>query len=105
MKDFWRTREDDGGVHTNSNIHNKAAYNVFTARDAEGDYVFTPREVAVLFYLTLVRLPKRPTFARTLRVLLDVATTYYAMDEAERARKLRAIEDAYKRVGIVADPA
>lgn len=105
MKDFWYTREDDGGVHTNSNIHNKAAYNVFTAKDAEGKLVFTPREVAVLYYLTLVRLPKRATFTRTLRGLLDVATTFYSIDEDERARKLRAIEDAYKKVGIRPDPA
>lgn len=105
MKDFLRTREDDGGVHSNSNIHNKAAYNVFTATDAEGRSVFTPREVAVLYYLCLVRLPKRATFSRTLRVLLDVATTFYSIDEDERARKLRAIEAAYKKVGIDADPA
>jgi bacillolysin len=31
MKDFLRTRDDFGGVHSNSNIHNKAAYNVLTA--------------------------------------------------------------------------
>ena len=44
---------DSGGVHTNSNIHNKAAYNVLTAVDAKGARVFRPRDVAVLYYLTL----------------------------------------------------
>lgn len=100
MDDFVRTREDAGGVHSNSNIHNKAAYNVLTAVDADKKSVFTPREVAILYYLCLVRLPQRATFKRTLRVLLDVATTYYSIDEAERNRKLRAIERAYAKVGI-----
>lgn len=100
MDDFVRTREDAGGVHSNSNIHNKAAYNVLTAVDSDKKPVFTPREVAVLYYLCLVRLPSRATFKRTLRVLLDVATTVYAINEADRDCKLRAIEKAYAKVGI-----
>jgi bacillolysin len=104
MKNFLRTREDDGGVHSNSNIHNKAAYNVLTAIDSKGKPVFTPREVAILYYSTLVRLPPRATFSRTLRVLLDVATTFYAVDAEERDRKLRALEGAYRKVGIEPDP-
>lgn len=103
MDDFVRTREDAGGVHSNSNIHNKAAYHVLTAVDADKKPIFTPREVAILYYLCLVRLPQRATFRKTMRVLLDVATTVYAVDEAERARKLMAIEKAYKKVGIEAD--
>jgi Zn-dependent metalloprotease len=103
MKDFVRTRDDSGGVHTNSNIHNKAAYNLFTAVDASDALVFTPREVATLYYLCLVRLPKRTTFGRVLTGLLDAATTYYAADPDERKRKLRAIERAYHAVGITAD--
>lgn len=102
MKDYVKTREDNGGVHSNSNIHNKAAYNVLTAVDAEGKAVLTAREAAILYYLTLVRLPQRPTFERVLRGLLDVATTYYAMDADERERKLAAIRKAYESVGITA---
>ena len=31
MDDYVVTPFDEGGVHTNSNIHNKAAHNVLTA--------------------------------------------------------------------------
>lgn len=103
MNEFVKTREDSGGVHSNSNIHNKAAYNVLTAVDAEKKPIFTPSEVAILYYLCLVRLPQRATFRRTLRVLLDVATTFYAVDADERDRKLQALEKAYKKVGIEPD--
>jgi len=100
MKDYLKTREDEGGVHTNSNIHNKAAYNLLTAREADGATSLTSREVAVLYYLCLVRLPQRATFARTLRGLLDVARQYFKGDAALMQRKLRAIEAAYAKVGI-----
>ncbi|HRI66686.1 MAG TPA: M4 family metallopeptidase [Polyangium sp.] len=100
MNEFVRTREDSGGVHSNSNIHNKAAYNVLTAVDANKEPIFKPSEVAILYYLCLVRLPQKATFRRTLRVLLDVATTFYAVDEAECNRKLSALEKAYQKVGI-----
>jgi hypothetical protein len=32
MKDYLKTTKDSGGVHTNSNIHNNAAYNVLNRR-------------------------------------------------------------------------
>ena len=100
MNDYLHTNSDSGGVHTNSNIHNKAAYNLLTAVDKDEKPLLTPREVAILYYLCLVRLPARATFGRTLRGLLDVATTSYAVDADERDRKLRAIESAYKKAGI-----
>lgn len=100
MNAFLRTRDDEGGVHTNSNIHNKAAYNVLTAVDTRGERVFTPRDAAVLFYMCLVRLPQNATFDRTLRVLLDVTAMYYSGDEALAARKVAAVRRAYAKVGI-----
>lgn len=100
MSSYVRTREDEGGVHTNSNIHNKAAYHLFTATDAKGERMLSSREVAILYYLCLVRLPQRGSFARTLRGLLDVATTYFAGDPPGRERKLAAIRGAYAKVGI-----
>lgn len=100
MKDYLKTREDEGGVHTNSNIHNKAAYNLLTAKEEDGTASLTTREVAVLYYLCLVRLPQRATFARTLRGLLDAARQYFKGDAALMGRKLRAIEAAYAKVGI-----
>jgi Zn-dependent metalloprotease len=101
MKDYWTTSQDNGGVHTNSNIHNKAAYNLFTASDASGGYLFAPQEVATLYYLALTRLNRTADFAKALQSLLDIARTYYAGDTAELATKSGAIKNAYASVGIV----
>jgi Zn-dependent metalloprotease len=99
MNKYFNTAEDNGGVHTNSNIHNKAAYNVFTAINQAGSPVFTPRDVAVLYYLALTRLDKLATFAQTKATLLNVAGTYFAGDPS-RQEKLDAISSAYAQVGI-----
>jgi bacillolysin/neutral peptidase B len=100
MKDYWSTTKDNGGVHTNSNIHNKAAFNFFTSKDAHGNYVFSPAEVATLYYLCLTRLNRTADFVQALRTLLDIARTYYAGDAAELATKSQAITQAYAKVGI-----
>lgn len=100
MDDYLHTPDDNGGVHTNSNIHNKAVYNVLTAQDDQGERVFTPRDVAVLYYLCLIRLGSLAQFSDTLEELVDVATVYYAGDDDERQRKIAAIRDAYGQVGI-----
>jgi Zn-dependent metalloprotease len=100
MDDYLGTVYDSGGVHTNSNIHNKAAYNVLTAKDSNAERVFTPRDVAVLYYLTLVRLGALATFSDTLETLIDVAKVYYAGDATERAKKIKNIKKAYDSVGI-----
>ena len=100
MDNYYHTSYDNGGVHTNSNIHNKAAYNVLIARDDQGQRVFTPREVAVLYYLGLVRLGIMAKFSDALEALVDVATVYYAGDDEERNEKIKCIRDAYNRVGI-----
>lgn len=99
MNKYLQTNDDQGGVHTNSNIHNKAAYNVLAARAAAGEFVFTPRDVAVLYYLCLTRLDKLATFSRTLQVLLNVAGTYFA-GAAQRQQQLQAITQAYANAGI-----
>lgn len=91
---------DHGGVHKNSGIHNKAAYNVLSSIDENGDPVFEPREVAILYYLTLTRLSSIATFTQTLQELIQVASTFYAGDAGERAKKTAAIESAYQQVGI-----
>jgi Zn-dependent metalloprotease len=100
MDDYLSTSWDNGGVHTNSNIHNKAAYNVFTATDAQAQRVFPVREVAILYYLCLTRLNSLATFSKTLQVLVDVAETLYAGDLAEQQRKVDHIKEAYQKVGI-----
>jgi bacillolysin/neutral peptidase B len=100
MDDYVVTVLDSGGVHTNSNIHNKAAYNVLTATDESGATVFTPREVAYLYYLGLTRLGRTDGFDDALQALVDVAMTYYRGDPQERDRKVAALRDAYAKVGI-----
>ena len=46
---------DSGGVHTNSGIHNKAAYNVMTSVDPAGQTLFTAAQLAGIFYLALTQ--------------------------------------------------
>ena len=94
------TRSGDwGGVHANSNILNRAAYNVMTAADAARAALFTPSDVAVLYYLCLIRLNATATFPAALTVLINVASTYFSADVA-RAEKVAAIRNAYDQVGI-----
>jgi|GEM_PF-612555 len=99
MSQFVITNRDAGGVHINSGIHNKAAYNVLTATDAAGDPVFTPGDVAILYYLALTRLGALATFSDCRRVLLNVATTYFSSSPTQQ-QKLQAITQAYDAVGI-----
>ena len=99
MDSYLVTNRDSGGVHTNSNIHNKAAFNVLTARGANGP-IFTAREVSLLYYVTLTRLSSLASFKDTLNELLAVAAVYYAGNPSDAATRGRAIEDAYAAVGI-----
>jgi bacillolysin/neutral peptidase B len=99
MDSYVVTTDDSGGVHTNSNIHNKAAYNVLNARDTNGP-IFTAREVALLYYVALTRLSSLAGFKDTLNELLAVASIYYVGKPTEAATKKKAIEQAYAAVGI-----
>jgi bacillolysin/neutral peptidase B len=106
MRDFRRlpnTRAGDwGGVHVNSGIHNKAAYNMLTATDGPDRTVFTPSEVAAVFYLALTqRLSRTSQFVDSRRAVIDSARTLFRSSSAEeRSRKVAAIEDAFSAVGI-----
>jgi bacillolysin len=99
MDNYVKTGLDYGGVHANSNIHNKAAYNLLTAKDPQGERVFSPDDIAILYYVCLTRLNPLATFSKTLSVLLDVASTFYAGAPDLQAR-LKYIRDAYNGVGI-----
>jgi bacillolysin len=101
MNKYYNTTSDHGGVHTNSNIHNKAAYNLFTSKDAAGKYVFRPMELAEICYLCLSRLSSRATFSDALEEMVRVATTFYSGDPAAQARNIQAIKEAYRKVGVV----
>ena len=100
MTNYSKTTHDNGGVHTNSNIHNKAAYNVLTAVDQAGRGVFSPQDVAVLYYLCLSRLNSLATFSQTLQALVDAANTYFAGEPGGPDAKVQHIRDAYQKVGI-----
>jgi bacillolysin len=102
MDDFDPDLEnrDHGGVHTNSNIHNKAAYGILTARDEAGNPVFSVEEAAMLFYVTLLRLSKMADFAECRDAVIDSAQTMLVADDARRERGRSAIEAAYAAVGI-----
>jgi len=100
MRNYLHTLADNGGVHTNSNIHNKAAYNLLSAKGTNDEYLFPPEEVATLYYLCLARLNQTASFTKVLQVLLDVANTLYAGDAAVRQRKTDSIVKAYNAVGI-----
>jgi bacillolysin/neutral peptidase B len=107
MRDFvpLDPEDDFGGVHTYSNIHNKAAYNLLTARTpgrargTKGPLVFRPREVARLYYFTLQRLDRVATFEDVLETMFDVVKTVYP-DPAEQSAKRAALTEAYRKVGI-----
>ena len=101
MKDYVTTTDDSGGVHTNSNIHNKAFSNVITTKDTAGNWVFTPNDVAVMYYLCLSRLPRTADFNRVRETLLDVTKTYFAAQAATvQTARVKAVANAYTAVGI-----
>jgi len=105
MKDFKvlpNTRKgDNGGVHTNSGIHNKAAFNILTAVKGTA-LAFTPDEVAAFFYLALTqRLSRTSQFSDSRTAVLDSARTLFrALSPAALAQKISAIESGFTAVGI-----
>jgi len=92
---------DHGGVHTNSDIHNKAAHKIFTAVKS-GALIFTPAEVAAIFYLAVTqRLSRTSQFSDSRTAVLDSARTLFRnLTAAALATKISAIEAAYDSVGI-----
>ena len=91
-------RNDQGWVHVNSNIHNKAVHNLLTIF-RNGQRVFTVEDVALLTYLGMARLAPLATFDDALQAIVDVAQTYFGGDPNKKI-KIDAIRDAYGQVGI-----
>lgn len=92
---------DNGGVHINSGIHNKAAFNILTAVNA-GALVFTPDEVAAFFYLALTqRLSRTSPFAASRVAVVDSARTLFRnLPAAALADRIAAISAGFTAVGI-----
>jgi Zn-dependent metalloprotease len=108
MKHFKRStppytydRNDYGHVHDNSGIHNFAAYRVMTAKNV-GKYVFTPRELAALFYIALTQhLSRTSLFTDSRRAVVQAATSLFRNNsKAARDRKVKAVEAGFDAAGI-----
>jgi Zn-dependent metalloprotease len=92
---------DWGGVHTNSGIHNKAAYNMLTAKDSQGRFLLKPRDVAALFYLALTQnLSRTSRFSDSRRGVELAARSLFANQTNKQAR-FKAVAKAFDKVGIV----
>jgi Zn-dependent metalloprotease len=93
---------DNGGVHTNSGIHNKAAFNILTAVEEGGNLIFTPQEVAAVFYLALTQqLSRTSEFSDSRRgVLTSARTLFRTLSADQQAKKLDALSKGFDAVGI-----
>ena len=100
MDDYVHTRSDSGGVHTNSNIHNKAIHNLLTAAREDGSRVLSVSEAALLTYLTLVQLTKQATFTDALEKMCDIAKVFFSADQDRCDEVVAAVTRAYGDVGI-----
>jgi Zn-dependent metalloprotease len=92
---------DWGGVHTNSGIHNKAAYNMLTAKDAQGNYLMKPREVAAIFYLALSQNLSRTSRFGDSRRGVELAARSLFANKANKQERFKAVAKAFDKVGIV----
>ncbi|MFK4381003.1 Zn-dependent metalloprotease [Bradyrhizobium sp. USDA 223] len=87
-------------MHTNSGIHNKAAFNILTARTGD-EQLFTPADVARLFYTTLVNhLTRTSKFIDSRRGAI-LATRSLFQSDRHRDQKVKEVQTAFDDVGIV----
>jgi Zn-dependent metalloprotease len=104
MRDFVQLplKKDYGGVHINSGIHNKAAYNILTTVDSAGNLVFKPEEVAAIFYVALTEhLSRSSQFSDSRRAVISAAlSTFGTLPPDQLAVKLNAIKKSFFAVGI-----
>ena len=93
---------DWGGVHTNSGIHNKAGHLIITARDADGNALFRPTELATMFYIALKEHLSRTSVFADSRRAVETATLSLFRNESQAdidARR-QAVNAAFDAVGI-----
>ncbi|HKQ21987.1 MAG TPA: M4 family metallopeptidase [Nitrososphaeraceae archaeon] len=92
MKDYVTTSSDNGGVHINSGIPNRAFY---LAAIELGGYSW--EKVGKIWYVTLTeRLRERSNFQRAAKSTLDVATDMFGI----KSQEYNAVRKAWERVGI-----
>jgi Zn-dependent metalloprotease len=91
MKDFVKTELDNGGVHINSGIPNKAFYEV--ARQIGGNAWEKPGKI---WYQALLKLSANTTFKEFAQVTYDTAGELYGAGKSEQD----AVKKAWEAVGI-----
>ncbi|ODG99861.1 hypothetical protein A4S05_36040 [Nostoc sp. KVJ20] len=102
MRNYLHTTidNDNGGVHTNSGIHNKAAFNILTAKDSNSNYLFDAISVTRMFYLALSQdLSRTSGFSDSRRAIEKWARSLFRNDPSQN-EKLQAIAKAFDDVGI-----
>ena len=94
MKDFVNTNRDNGGVHINSGIPNRAFY---LAATALGGYAW--EKAGRVWYETLRDNRLRPNigFTRFARLTIDVAGRIYGRSSDEK----EAVGNAWAEVGVL----
>lgn len=108
MRQFVKTtppyngKNDYGGVHSNSGIHNFAAYQIMTSK-AGGKYLFTRRQLAAMFYIALTsHLSRTSQFSDSRRaVILATRSLFRSRSGAALAQRVKAVEDGFAAAGIV----
>jgi len=92
MKDFVKTQDDNGGVHTNSGIPNKAFYELAIRLGG-----FAWERAGRIWYVTLRdRLREDSAFQECADATFDVARELFGADSVEQ----RAVREAWDAVGI-----
>lgn len=87
------------GLHFNNGIHNKAAFNLLTSKDSQGNYLFNVRSAASLFYDALCQLPPQADFSLSRQSLTLVASKTFQDDKTYKD-VIYAINRAFDAVGI-----
>jgi|KBSMisStaDraftv2_1062788.scaffolds.fasta_scaffold20384_3 Zn-dependent metalloprotease len=104
MQDFVQLslKDDWGGVHTNSGIHNKAAFHILTSVDSAGELIFKPKEVAAMFYAALTQhLSRTSQFSDSRRYAINSALSLFGtLPPGQLAAKVNAIKKSFSAVGI-----
>jgi Zn-dependent metalloprotease len=92
MKDFVNTTSDNGGVHINSGIPNRAFY--LSAAELGG---FAWEKTGKIWYIALTeRLRERSTFQQAANSTYEVSGTLFG----KGSREQKAVRNAWDKVGI-----
>ena len=92
MKDYVNTSSDNGGVHINSGIPNRAFY--VTAMELGG---YAWEKAGRIWYVALTeRLRERSNFQKAAYITYEVASTLYGRGSPEE----KAVKNAWNQVGI-----